>query len=683
MSDINVNGTILNLISIGISTLAAICEFIDNSIAFRNTRVNIKIKLDNDNNFIYVDDGLGMDREELRKAHIISERSESNSSKQGRFGCGDKCAKGRLTNFEYPTLTISKKNINTNAKDKGISQIEIDWPICIKENKYLNVASGLAIENSDTWTDNAKDYECGTLQSFKCNDKIADELRKKITSFEITESYLYELGVTYCDYMKKNEIGYITLEIDGKEFTVIAIDPLEWEKIPEENKQLTTIEIWKKESKYSFMLNINGERGLYGYNGNRSKWWSVKDLESLKEQIKAGVEESELKIKSKKIKNYPKENNFMEEGYEYLTSMSHRVAYATDEDWLKYQSYIYQHIGKQIKNSNGKKCQNTFAHMSGKFISRDDKIVARIPTVQRNQGDTNKYEYYDNLRSNTKFHATDETDKLFNVLINKSKLDENLISPEILKTIKKIEDDFALNQFLLKNPKPERKKPEAKKSKSIPPKVCVNLEIEEEEEEDCESSESSVNESLKEEDPISESSENPVNNVNFTIEDSEEEDSISESSERTANNIDFTIEDSEEEDSISESSESADTINENNNNTINENKFEAKTVSVGPKKDTKITIRMGMNIIEKWYNSKQKTIEFNVLIDEMIIKYLEKCAPDQIRIIYRYLSLEQKYLALMDCIKDRYKYECDYETKDLWFGAELFRSYYSAFPNPI
>ena len=88
-------------------------------------------------------------------------------------------------------------------------------------------------------------------------------------------------------------------------------------------------------------------------------------------------------------------------------------------------------------------------------------------------------------------------------------------------------------------------------------------------------------------------------------------------------------------------------------------------------------------MLDAWFKKNEKTTELEYIIREMTLKYYTNLSRDQIEIFFSVMSLKQKYDVLIKIIKNRYPNVCDYETKDILYGAELYREYITTFPqNP-
>lgn len=639
MSDISVKGVVLNLLSVGFSTIASICEFIDNSLGAKASEINIKLT---NNHFTYWDNGEGMNIEKLKEGHIIANRSESSITKHGRFGVGDKHAKAHLTQLQYKTLTISK-TVPCEGDD-ALNQVVADWPAIIEEDKYIVAASDISCRNISIWNKHARHLECGTLQHLECHEKIAREIKDNIETNEITSSYLYSLGVSYYNDLKDD--FRITVDINSSEYDVIAIDPLEWDKIPEINKKETTMEVM---SNNVLLLSLDGQEGFYEIYADRagrkhSRFYSLNDIKSLQDQTANGIEETEQKINGKRFSGYPVNKTFSKEGYEKISSITLRSVY--HPDWTDLQSYVYEHIGQPILNqeeketiedesdntpieNEKKKNQDTFNYMGGEYYTRNGRRIKRFDTDQPKRGDKARYPFQTNSRHEIMFTA--EIDDKMGVLVNKSDLKKELILPDFSTIFEVLKKQFVDEQYKLsiKTVNPVKSQIKQPQNVTKPPTTDV---------------ESSV---------LASSS------IIDSIETTQTLQIIS-----NANETNISIFD-EEEEIVAESNESL---------------LEPKIVPVGPKNDTTITINQGNQIIKKWFDNETKNTELESILNEMIKKYQDRSAPDQIDLLLSEMSLTQKYNIIVKSIQFRYPNESVYDTTNMLFGAELWRSYTESLP---
>ena len=100
---------------------------------------------------------------------------------------------------------------------------------------------------------------------------------------------------------------------------------------------------------------------------------------------------------------------------------------------------------------------------------------------------------------------------------------------------------------------------------------------------------------------------------------------------------------------------------------------------VGPSVHQRITCVTGKNIIEYWRNSGEHQATFDKILDDIIISYQDKCAPDQVqdtlKFTLRFVPIGPKSDHLIHLIQKRYPLPED----DMFKGIELFRAFHGKF----
>jgi hypothetical protein len=212
-NNINVRGLILNLLHEGFDLISSLKEITDNSIGASAKRIIFFIDLKN--HTIYVlDNGAGMNKQELTKLATLNDRKEGSSTRQGKYGQGAKLSIAFLTQLKYPVTIISKTN-NPGQKST-INEIVIDFPEGIRSGEYDPRAERVSEDNEDmfkqftglfvnkpveelTCSDkkSVEEFASGTLIKIKMDKRKFKELYCRIVSTEIspTGSIIYEIGV--------------------------------------------------------------------------------------------------------------------------------------------------------------------------------------------------------------------------------------------------------------------------------------------------------------------------------------------------------------------------------------------------------------------------------------------------------------------------------------------------------
>ena len=152
--------------SIGYSFKSAVADLIDNSISVHSSRVDIiSDPLDDNPNFCILDNGDGMDIDELNNAMLMgSDRSNKQDSELelGRYGLGLKSASLSQCRKFY---VISKKNGTINAMGYDLDYIEQtnEWNLMVLDDEDM-----VGLPNFEL----LKMQEHGTLVIWTCFDRL-------------------------------------------------------------------------------------------------------------------------------------------------------------------------------------------------------------------------------------------------------------------------------------------------------------------------------------------------------------------------------------------------------------------------------------------------------------------------------------------------------------------------------
>lgn len=162
--------------SIGYSFATSVADIIDNSITAKATEINIYADPLDEPYFAILDNGLGMNYEELENAMTFgSDRSKKIDCELdlGRFGLGLKSAS--LSQCRKITI-ISKEKNNINAMRYDLDTIEKqnDWVLEVLNNEEIVKM---------TCYEQLKKYETGTLVIWQNFDKIDALATNFVTSF--------------------------------------------------------------------------------------------------------------------------------------------------------------------------------------------------------------------------------------------------------------------------------------------------------------------------------------------------------------------------------------------------------------------------------------------------------------------------------------------------------------------
>ena len=202
----------------------------------------------------------------------------------------------------------------------------------------------------------------------------------------------------------------IALSNNTNQSSIIAIDPLEWEKTMDCKKIRTGLVVYKKDCELRLLYTCH--------------------------QGKTGYVTKEKKKRARNKFNECSIDKMASDGFTYYSQMEHKSCYNTDEDWNINQEYIHAHF-KTLPGSD--RAQRD--HMGGKYWRRNEKRIMRANIGNPNKGDKARYKYVTNSRHELCFDHN--MDDFIKVLINKSKLNEDQICDAVKNTTDYLENEFA------------------------------------------------------------------------------------------------------------------------------------------------------------------------------------------------------------------------------------------------
>jgi hypothetical protein len=582
---------------------------------------------------IYSDNGRGMSKPELENACVLHKTSEASDTKQGLYGIGLKALIINFTKLENSS-TIYSKTESDDAPRKVIQ----DWPSFIKTDTYVNRAMDeISSKSEQEWNTHAVDPSHGTVLIINCAPDIIKELFEAITSNEIVNSLVYHLGWTYRKSLNKGV--KMNIKINGQLYKGIeAVDPLEWDN--SEDKTRTVLDVYvNNDSQEDVRVYFTNECSQeYGYLDNSKK--------------KCGDF----------ITEDPPEN------FTRVTSMEYRSVYNEPSRWTELQKHAFDHIDYKhpvTKNGKPKKYQGTYKHMGGRYYTRNDKTIYRVPTEKKKDGDKDKYKFHDDSRHELGFNC--QADKLISILLNKSKLDEAKINKSVIHTMKFLDNTFSKSlakKYCNKNDNKDTDDSSSDEEieicaprndvRSVPPPPAVSSNHEEDDHrfEDASAPAPSVSDSDSGDEP-----EAVVENINLELV-------------KTALVDNSTVEDNFdhaydlEQEGESSSGEETDSDS-------------ATTRDVGPSEHLRYSAKGGKSYLNKWFESGEHSPELDTLVEELIQKYKTTMSQADAKEVFSYMPREFKFKWVMDLIADKYPIDID----DMRGGCEAYRAYHQAFPH--
>lgn len=433
---ISISGLLENLLCSGFTTRDCIGEMLDNSIGAKANNINIILdtKL---NILIFSDDGYGMTIEELSEAHILHKRTTSSIDKDGRFGIGGKHSRSHFTKNSGIAKTISRSitTINDNNYIDNLNQIEIDYNSVIKNNIMIINPHGIEYKNINIWDKySINKISNGTITYINCHQTIIDELQIMFESNDVCNSLIYYIGSVYNEVIKLGTNIKIIYKYEDhsnnktedntREYIINPIDPIEWSKILDENRQEINIELYTNNNEISNISNTSKINCYYEDNKDINKI-IFRDYSS-----------------SSKGKNIDllKKNFYENNKDNKIGNITLKLAYSNDWESLKKESLVKNKI--KINAPSLTIFKNVII---GTSIIRNKKIIKSFPNEPPKAGDKCNYPFHLNIIKVIKFEASNVLDDLFTININKSRIDEDNINTNIHDTIKYFIDIFIKN----------------------------------------------------------------------------------------------------------------------------------------------------------------------------------------------------------------------------------------------
>jgi hypothetical protein len=400
------------MLSIGASTNDCIGEEIDNSLDAGANRIRIYIGSIESFEIIIADNGIGMNKQTLRHAYQLNNRSDATDGHQGTFGFGNNLSKAHLTQLRSVVYTVSKMS----NMQKPI-QIEIDFPDILSSDSYqlattytdTNSAKELIYKN---YIENVFESQSGTVHVIPCAREIFMEILQSIESKNIIDSLIYRFGVKYNEYIKNG--ATIEFVVESKIYRVDAVDPLQINDIEDKFKRTSHVEIYH-DTATNDLLTLIKDRG-YLINGKGRK----------------------LILKTDPLPPICVK----------IAEFVHQSAYSVD--WSLKQKELFEEAKFNpvvYVNAKGKKCkvQKTVEYMGGRYYNRNLKNIDRVSIVQPSSGDKARYKFVTNSRHRLCFPVAMDT--LMGIQVNKSALKEDLIHPAIKQVRDFLEKEFADNLY--------------------------------------------------------------------------------------------------------------------------------------------------------------------------------------------------------------------------------------------
>ena len=421
-------GTIRNIKYNGFTQIGAWGELIDNSndAGAKEVRIGLFKWIDEDGNTHYgyyiADDASGMNKEKLSLSCKINNpqdgENQSFGDKSGRFGIGGSSA---LIVISKTPREITK--ISRSSESRQIFAVEVIYEE--KNQQTLPTARPLTRHQEDLWTRLAvRSSGTGTLIIGEVDETTYVEIHH-LMSDKTMKGLFWYIATTFC---RKIEAG-LTISIcasdDAAAPSVVvtsfnSLGSLDDTRITRESHQIL---ILKDKTTGEFRF---GER----------------------DPCDAQFVLSLPLDKPAKVNTKPK--SLCLASYDVVGVVQIDLAFSQEWDKIHGEQTRGQFDTGKLANFREKTIARQY--------TRSGRCVISFPTPKRKQGDKAAYPFYENVIQEITMHATEVSDNLFGVVINKSQLDETKIDTELKKLIDHLRNVFSDRLYKKNVPEAERKK---------------------------------------------------------------------------------------------------------------------------------------------------------------------------------------------------------------------------------
>ena len=613
---IDIPGLLRNSLSVGVSIPDALSELIDNSLSAGSSEVRLNLNLSN-HTLIASDNGHGMNQDKLEQSCCLHSRTASSSEHHGRFGFGSKQAEIILTNLDGPVTKLSSVDGNV------ISQITVNYPKILHTGVYYPQAGGIERDSHYIWEQHAINaLGSGTISCITLSSATRCTLSELIMNPTVS-GLRFKFATTYRNALTNGVKIYI--QMGDIQHQLHPIDRM-CSSLRDASLPPT---VHFKHDTYQIVILKN---------------------ESTSEIVAHVVCPNRTRICLDKS-----HNKFVHISEECTGSLEHigdtkcSLAYSTDWNHLQKDGLEKNGITPLTKGQTG--IQTFRNQTNGTELVRNGKIIKHFSTKEKKSGDHDLGVLIAQTRSRIEFVASEQMDEVFNVQVNKSQVNEDLIHSNVWKTIEQIRKTFVTECHKMMKPHKDDVSESEADSESVPsphhsPSLSPSL------------SPSIRTRSLARPIPTKSKCQNIV---------------VLTPSLRAHSQ---SIVKSETSDSASESGSDNQSMYEEEEGAADMRDIVPDSVrEVGPSVHQRITRAKGEIIIDHWRNSGEHQATFDKNLDDMIKSYQDKCAPDQIQDMLTELNPSIKCNILLVLIKKRHRLPED----DMWKGIELLRAYRDAF----
>jgi len=395
---IDIPGLLRNSLSVGVSIPDALSELIDNSLSAGSTEV--RLNLTKEGVLIASDNGHGMDQDKLEQSCCLHSRTTSSSKHHGRYGFGSKQADIILTNLEGPVTKFSSVDGN------GISQITVNYPKILHTGVYYPQGGGIQRDSQHIWEQNAiKPHGSGTISCITLSPAIQCALSELIMNRTVS-GLRFKFATTYREALTQGV--KICIQIGDIQYQLHPIDRL--------CSSLRDASVHFKHETHAIVILQNaGETVAHviSEDGSRRQFDQIKKTWMHVDAVSADSNE--------------------------IGRVEYELAYSPDWNQVQKIELEQNDITPLNKGQTGVGAQRL--KTNGKELVRNGKIIKHIETKYKNVQNAVK-EIYHETRERMTFDATEQMDEVFNVQVNKSHVNEDLIHPNVWKTFERIRQTF-------------------------------------------------------------------------------------------------------------------------------------------------------------------------------------------------------------------------------------------------
>ena len=403
-SSISFDGFITSMTEMGFTPPHCMNEKIENSDS-ANAK-NIKIILQN-GQMVIVDDGNGMNEEEMKTCGKFHNRSSSSALKHGTKGVGGNIADINLSGSGRVTYC------SKSASARGITYMELNYSVDTEEEYRPRPQEAPRRIEQEVWDQHSLDKtHTGTVQQFTTvPPKMYNELVESIKSDNIIHCFRRIWAFTYESILRSGKT--ISFDVEGELFTLYPIDMMKYNETKETNRRTDHCSVWKRsidEQNEEIRVCYTNQKGKLCY---RDYSKSNKGNETTKTR--------------------PEDDGFTKIGNLTLT-------HTHNNNWRELHSEEMERNGIDTACSD----QHFLNNIGGGAltIARNHKHVVQFPTCQTGVS-AGLVSFHQNSKHLLDYDANDDMDPVLNIQLNKSNLVKGNIQKEVIRTI-----DFLNGKFI-------------------------------------------------------------------------------------------------------------------------------------------------------------------------------------------------------------------------------------------